>query len=103
MTSRTTNWMGFIAAILWAASVSAYGCQFDTDCAVGSQCLKSSGSLYGVCAGGMNPGNRYDEQPVEDPMDPNDTVGDTCKFDTDCGPGNQCLKGAGQIKGVCVR
>lgn len=78
-------------------------CQFDTDCGVGSTCLKSSGSIYGICAGGMTPGNNHDRVPVRDPLDPNRSVGNTCNWDTDCGPGNSCLKGAGQIKGVCVR
>ena len=78
-------------------------CQFDTDCGVGSKCLVSSGQIYGVCAGGMNPGNDDDRQPVQDPLDPNQSVGNTCSFDVDCGPGNTCLKGSGQIKGVCVR
>jgi hypothetical protein len=78
-------------------------CQFDTDCGIGSSCLKSGGSIYGVCAGGLNPGNDDDRQPVYEPLDPNRSVGSTCSFDTDCGPGNRCLKGRGQIKGVCVR
>ena len=78
-------------------------CQFDTDCGVGSRCTKRSGSIYGVCIGGMNPGNDDDRTPVYDPLDPNGTVGDTCSFDTDCGPGNRCAKGAGQIKGVCLK
>jgi class 3 adenylate cyclase len=28
-------------------------CSFDTDCQVGSRCLKGSGEIYGVCAGGL--------------------------------------------------
>lgn len=79
----------------------AAACQFDTDCSPGSQCLKSSGSIYGICAGGLNPGNSNDDQPVYSPTDPNETYGDTCSFDDDCGPGSKCLKSG--IYGVCVR
>lgn len=82
---------------------SAFACQFSTDCAVGSQCVKSQGSLYGICTGGMNPGNSNDRVPVEDPFDLNDTVGNTCSFSTDCGPGSQCVKESGRLKGVCMR
>ena len=35
----------------------ASACSFDTDCQIGSKCLKQSGSIYGICAGGMSPGN----------------------------------------------
>jgi hypothetical protein len=35
----------------------AWTCAFDTDCAVGSRCAKSSGQIYGYCVGGMTPGN----------------------------------------------
>ena len=82
----------------------AFGCQFDTDCDVGSRCLKQRGEIQGICAGGMNPGNDYDEGPIYDnSLDPNETVGNTCSFDVDCGPGSKCLKARGQLKGVCVR
>ena len=77
-------------------------CSFDTDCAVGSRCVKASGSIYGICAGGLFPGNRNDQVPTFDPLDPNGTVGNTCSFDVDCGPGNRCAKGTG-IDGVCIR
>ena len=82
---------------------SAHACSFDTDCDVGSKCIKSRGSIYGVCMGGMNPGNKYDRKPVRDPLDINGTVGNTCQFSTDCGPGSKCMKESGQINGVCIR
>jgi len=94
--------MACVLAGLLSPSVGL-ACQFDTDCDVGSKCLKNPGSIYGICAGGMSPGNDGDRNAVYDPLDPNETVGDTCSFDVDCGPGNKCLKARGQIKGVCVR
>ena len=39
-----------LGALLTAAPAMA--CSFDTDYQPGSQCLKASGSIYGVCAGG---------------------------------------------------
>jgi hypothetical protein len=84
-------------------AVLALGCSFDTDCQPGSRCLKAPGAIYGVCGGGLFLGNTYDRQPVYDPLDPNRTVGKTCSFDTDCGPGNRCLKESDAIYGVCVR
>lgn len=79
----------------------AIACSFDTDCNPGSQCIKQSGSIYGVCYGGISPGNRNDRQPVYAPTDLNGTYGNTCSFNTDCGPGSACLKKGG-IDGVCV-
>lgn len=43
---------------------AAQACSFDVDCQPGSKCLKASGSIYGVCAGGFfleidTTGNRY--------------------------------------------
>ena len=81
----------------------ASACSFDTDCQVGSMCLKAQGALYGVCAGGMSPGNRNDQQPVYDPLDLNRTYGNTCSFDLDCGLGSVCVKSSSSIQGVCIR
>lgn len=84
-------------------SFPTFACSFDTDCSPGNKCVKARGSIYGVCTGGINPGNRYDRAPVYSPLDPNKSTGNTCSFDTDCGPGSECLKGAGSIEGACVR
>ncbi len=89
------------ALVLSFAATPAMACMFDTDCEVGSKCLKRGG-IYGVCIGGLFPGNANDDEPVYDPLDLNDTVGDTCQFDVDCGPGSQCVKGSG-IYGTCMR
>jgi len=91
-----------LGVLVVAISASAaLACQFDTDCEVGSRCVKRGG-IYGICAGGLFPGNSNDRVPVQDPLDLNQTVGNTCTFDIDCGPGNRCAKGSG-IGGVCVR
>ena|SRR5713226_4616061 len=92
-----------IAAVVLVFSTSAVACEFNTDCEVGSKCLKRNGALYGVCVGGLAPGNDNDQQPVYDPTDPNGTTGDTCQFDVDCGPGSVCAKGAGHLYGTCLR
>ena len=81
----------------------ALACSFDTDCSPGSKCVKASGQIYGVCAGGISPGNANDRQPVYSPLDPNRTTGNTCSFDIDCGPGSKCVKSQSSIYGVCLR
>ena len=92
-----------IALIFTLVSYQAIACSFDTDCGVGSKCVKPRGNIYGICAGGMNPGNSNDRVPVKDPLDLDRTYGNTCSFDTDCGVSNKCYKERGQIKGVCVK
>jgi len=91
----------FLTGILIQGPVAA--CQFDTDCNPGSKCIKKRGSIYGVCVGGIAPGNRNDKKPVYAPLDPHKTYGDTCQFDTDCGPGSKCVKRRGSIYGTCMK
>ena len=89
------------ATLVCASAQPSLACQFDTDCEPGSICEKSSGSLYGVCLGGISPGNSNDREPVYSPLDLNETYGDTCQFDVDCGPGSSCVKDGG-IYGACL-
>jgi len=92
-----------VCLLFFLFPMMSLACGFDTDCDVGSKCVKKPGQIYGYCAGGMNPGNDNDRQPVRDALDINQTAGDTCNFDTDCGPGSRCSKQGGNISGVCVR
>lgn len=78
----------------------SFACQFDTDCRPGSKCIKDG--LYGVCVGGLNPGNKYDKKPGKFPLDIGGKYGDTCSFSTDCGPGYSCIKSGG-IYGTCMK
>ena len=94
--------MKYVVLALLLASTPAMACSFDTDCRPGSQCVKESGNIYGICTGGLSPGNANDRQPVSSPLDVNGTYGNTCSFDTDCGPGSRCVKDA-SIHGVCMR
>ena len=78
-----------------------FACSFDTDCQVGSKCIKPPDSLSGVCAGGLYPGNDNDRRPAYVPVGLDKTYVNTCSFDSDCGLGCLCVKSDG-ITGTCM-
>jgi hypothetical protein len=92
-----------VAVLSLLTPAPSAACSFDTDCKPGSCCLKKPVQIYGVCVGGLFPGNKNDRKPVYDPLDVKRSVGNTCSFDTDCGPGSSCVKEAGQLYGTCLR
>jgi hypothetical protein len=98
---KRVTWIVGVFAVFLAGV--AHACMFDTDCDVGSNCAKRPGQIYGLCVGGLNPGNNGDGEPVYSPTDPNQTTGDTCQFSTECGPGSICLKKCGSMYGVSLR
>ena len=91
-----------LVLILWIP-FKTFACEFNTDCDPGSKCQKyNQYSLYGVCVGGLNPGNKGDRKPVRDSLDRNSKVGSQCSFNTDCDIGHKCMKEAGQLYGTCM-
>jgi hypothetical protein len=93
----------FLLAFL-ITTTPAVACESDTDCLPGNQCLKASGSMYGMCTGGgLSPGNSNDRQPVYSPSDGNRTYANTCSFDIDCSPGSHCFKENSSSEGLCMR
>ena len=95
-----TLFISFVVAMAFSSG-TAFACQFDTDCNVGSKCYKPNNSLYGWCVGGLKPGNQNDQKPARDPLDITHKKGNTCQFDIDCGVGGQCVKGSG-LYGTCL-
>ena len=93
--------LSILVIIFIIGSPNVIACSFDTDCDVGSKCVKQRGNIYGWCVGGLNPGNQNDRRPARDPLDLTGKKGNTCSFDLDCGVGGKCVKGGG-IYGTCL-
>lgn len=100
------RWIFAVPLLLVASPAAA--CSFDTDCNVGSKCVKPSGRLVGICVGGLFPGRpQTNDERVSQPqrpINPSDKAqGEQCSFNTECGVGGSCLKSSGSIYGVCLR
>ena len=65
-----------LAALITLFAAPVLACQFNTDCGVGSKCMKEVGKLEGIC---MNPGNSNDRNPYSNPVRPDSSVGNTCQ------------------------
>lgn len=93
-----------LAAFIAFTAGPAMACSFNTDCNVGSTCMKQRSSMEGVCVGGMSPGRPDDSRQSRAPTawQNQQSHGGQCSFSTDCGAGSMCLKEAGRIYGVCV-
>lgn len=95
-----------VAAALALVSTAAVPCTFNTDCNVGSKCVKERVGQPGICVGGLEPGRPRDQPPPRDVMrdyrDLNGTRGERCSFNVECGVGAMCLKESGKLYGVCL-
>lgn len=93
----------FLSLVLGVSLPSlASACLFDTDCEIGSRCLKPRGALHGVCAGGLEPGRPAWSDIEPDPLELDSGHGLGCRFDTDCGVGLRCVKEPSSARGVCM-
>lgn len=92
----------FLPLLLLLLSAPAFACLTSADCEPGSRCLRPSGRLYGVCAGGLSPGDRYDRGAQQEPRRlRHGNEGATCSFNIDCWPNGVCYKEHG-VYGVCL-
>lgn len=92
-----------LGGLLALVALPSHACRFNTDCEVGSKCVKEAGKIEGMCMAGMNPGNDNDRSPYRNVLDITGSEGNTCSFNTDCGVGAKCAKESGRLQGVCVR
>ncbi|MGB0864863.1 MAG: hypothetical protein ACPGSC_00045 [Granulosicoccaceae bacterium] len=91
---------GAISLALLFGATSALACTLDTDCDIGSQCVKSDEGIYGACVGGLFPGNS-EKDPIHAISGGNSSYGNSCTFDIDCDTGSRCVKNGG-VFGACL-
>ena len=93
-----------LALLLCIMPGAALACMVPSDCEGGSRCVKPDGGLYGVCRGGLAPGNANDKRPVRAPgvFDPTGAYGNTCRFAADCGLTSKCKIRRSGALGTCV-
>lgn len=104
MTNPLTHYVRLLvlASLIFFIGRTASACRYNTDCAIGSVCLRSTNwDEHGVCTGGNKPGNSWDRTPVYNQNNSRDRIGQTCRYDTDCGLYRSCVKGAYEMRGVC--
>lgn len=90
------------------ASLDAFACEYNTDCEIGSTCVKKQFELEGICMAGISPGNSndrkpYNPEPYVQPKFKSSTVGNTCSYNMDCAIGESCMKESGSLEGVCMK
>lgn len=92
----------FTASMFMSAPANA--CSFDTDCNIGSKCVKSATAVKGACLSGVfSGGSTLDllSYSGESTNGANSTYGKSCTFNKECGDGLNCRK-AGGMFGVCT-
>jgi len=91
-------------AFVMCLSLLGYACTSDSDCRYGAVCLRQNQfDTYGVCTGGDQPGNRWDNHPIINRLNPSSGIGKTCTYDGDCGGfQSHCVKEGFATYGVCM-
>jgi hypothetical protein len=90
-----------LVMLLVSWPIAGLACNSDSDCKQGSNCLKASASVAGICLEGISPTNQGAKDPGDTPQDPSGANGKTCTFDTDCGSGSRCVKNS-TFEGACM-
>jgi len=86
--------------LMLLTSSYALACEFDSDCAAGSHCVRQGGQMSGICASRTDPGGPVDR--TSDPFQRANPSGQGCTSDTQCNFGCQCQKAPNQVYGVCT-
>lgn len=92
-----------VLALALLGSEVGLACSLDTECGVGSTCIKSGSSVYGVCT--VSSYGHWGKKPEDSGTKPygSDKAGDSCTGSYECGVGGQCIKVGSAIYGVCTK